>query len=586
MSSYVPAYVPPGAGGAAGRRGGASDTYQIDFTAVASGRRIASTKRRVRWRFGFTNQEALSSGMTGTDCRGEEHDITLVWSLTSGKRLVLADGQEVHYSNSRSSVFDFSWTMRGNHVLKVIAHASPPMGSGSNKHKSTQFRQYDFFIDGQSFFNLPKVYRLGLSHDVPDRGGDMPVALATSSRHRPITNGSSSIVLPKKDNNITELETPSNQDEEEAYLAEAIKNSLKVNDPPKPAPAPPKEDNLLDFFSDPVPAPNPSVGATDSFTQPDSSASYVANGDNFSVLDDNTIYSAPQPFSNYATTPAPVQAPPDANGLFASMSPNPAPSPQTTYPSYAPANPPAQPVVALPTVPEPTALPPIPPQFPTEAIPVAPAYTPSAPAPAQFPPVGETAPVPPPAPPAAAPVLTMAKPPVGLGSDATSALEKFAQMDQFEIVSKSGADRANPFDSLSTSAPAPTLAGMKAMSGQQSGKKAVMNSPPSANAGSNALVMSTAQNGNWSGHNYSMGVGATLMQPGELGATLMQPGELSHGYGQMQNQTQHGGYQAPAAAGGYAPQQQQSMYGQQPQQYYAQPQQHSPTYETTPFQQF
>ena len=73
-------------------------------------------------RFGFTNQDALAAGETGTACRGEEHDITLIWSLTSGKRLVLADGQEVHYSNSRSQVFDFSWTMRGNHVLKVIAH--------------------------------------------------------------------------------------------------------------------------------------------------------------------------------------------------------------------------------------------------------------------------------------------------------------------------------------------------------------------------------------------------------------------------------------------------------------------------------
>ena len=41
---------PPGAGPP---RGGAADgtypVYQIDFTAVASGKRIASTKRRVRW---------------------------------------------------------------------------------------------------------------------------------------------------------------------------------------------------------------------------------------------------------------------------------------------------------------------------------------------------------------------------------------------------------------------------------------------------------------------------------------------------------------------------------------------------------
>ena len=112
-------------------------------------------------RFGFANPEALANGETGTACRGEEHDVTLVWSITSGKRLLLADGQEVHYSNSHSNIFDFSWTMRGNHVLKVVAHASPPLSTHPG------FRQYNFFVDGQSFFNFPKVFRLGLDPNDP-----------------------------------------------------------------------------------------------------------------------------------------------------------------------------------------------------------------------------------------------------------------------------------------------------------------------------------------------------------------------------------------------------------------------------------
>lgn len=87
--------------------------------------------------------------------------MTLVWSITSGKRLILADGQEVHYSNSRSGVFDHTWTMRGNHVLKVVAHASPPLSP------TPGFRQYDFYVDGQTFFSFPKVYRLGLAPNDP-----------------------------------------------------------------------------------------------------------------------------------------------------------------------------------------------------------------------------------------------------------------------------------------------------------------------------------------------------------------------------------------------------------------------------------
>ena len=107
-------------------------------------------------RFGFTNLEALEAGLTGQECRGEEHDISLVWSIASGKRVVHVDQQEVHYSNSRNSTFEFSWTMRGNHVLKIVAHASPPISA------TPGFRQYDFFVDGLSFFSFPKVYRLNI----------------------------------------------------------------------------------------------------------------------------------------------------------------------------------------------------------------------------------------------------------------------------------------------------------------------------------------------------------------------------------------------------------------------------------------
>jgi hypothetical protein len=51
--------------------------------------------------------------------------------------------------------------MRGNHVLKVVAHASPPLSVQPG------FRQYDFFVNGQSFFHFPKVFRLGLAPNDP-----------------------------------------------------------------------------------------------------------------------------------------------------------------------------------------------------------------------------------------------------------------------------------------------------------------------------------------------------------------------------------------------------------------------------------
>jgi len=134
--------------------------YQIDFSAVACGKNVASSKRRIRWRFGFSNKEALDSGETGTACRGEEHDVTLIWSVASGKRLIFSDGQELHYSTNRSGVFEYSWTMRGNHVIKVIAHATPTMSGNPT------FKQYDLFVDGLTFFHFPKVFELGLKGSI------------------------------------------------------------------------------------------------------------------------------------------------------------------------------------------------------------------------------------------------------------------------------------------------------------------------------------------------------------------------------------------------------------------------------------
>jgi hypothetical protein len=131
--------------------------YQVDWQNAASGKRLSATKRRVVWRFGFSNAEAITQGSTGAHCRGEEHEISVVWSLTSGKRLVTADGQEVHFSFGKrtDTKFETSWTMSGGHILKVINHATPPL------LQIPGFRQFDLLLDGCSFFDMPKIYELG-----------------------------------------------------------------------------------------------------------------------------------------------------------------------------------------------------------------------------------------------------------------------------------------------------------------------------------------------------------------------------------------------------------------------------------------
>jgi len=263
--------APGGSRGSISNRGA---MYQIDFTAVNAGKQIASSKRRVRWRFGFANLDAVSAGQTGQDCRGEEHEVTIVWSVHSGKRIVIADGKEVHYSHSRNKTFDFSWTMRGNHVLKVIALAQPMT-------EQPNIRQYDFLVDGQSYFTFPKVFKLGLTpgsgSGSASRGGGGGYTSGSGGgggygggQQQHNANYTPYVTTPssgrggggtaRRSNGIASIEAPHNPEEEDAYLKQAIENSMLENISPKqnnrPAAMamalPPSDAFLLDFAT---PAP-------------------------------------------------------------------------------------------------------------------------------------------------------------------------------------------------------------------------------------------------------------------------------------------------------------------------------------------
>lgn len=199
--------------------------YQIDFTAVASGKRVATSKRRIRWRFGLSNQVALDAGESGTACRGEEHDVTVVWSVTSGKRLILADGQEVHYSTTRSSIFEFSWTMRGNHVLKVVCNAAPPI---SGKGPA---RQYDLSVDGMSFFTMPKVYELGIRGSISSRApvsGPVPSGrYSNQPSSRQVHYDQNKQQNRQQNRQQYNSNAPTSQEQENEDMKRAVQNSIE-----------------------------------------------------------------------------------------------------------------------------------------------------------------------------------------------------------------------------------------------------------------------------------------------------------------------------------------------------------------------
>ncbi|KAL3808391.1 hypothetical protein ACHAXA_000789 [Cyclostephanos tholiformis] len=135
--------------------------YQVDFAAVNCGKLVGSSKRNIRFKFGYTNIDALSNGKRGNDCRGAEHEVIVDWSLSSGKQAIVFDAQEVFFDvgSSTQSKIKHSWKDPLGHILEVKIHAAN-MSTKSNP--DPDWRQYDLFIDGVSFFRMPKIFEIGV----------------------------------------------------------------------------------------------------------------------------------------------------------------------------------------------------------------------------------------------------------------------------------------------------------------------------------------------------------------------------------------------------------------------------------------
>jgi hypothetical protein len=236
--------------------------YQVDFGVQATGKTIGGSKRKIRFRFGYANPEALAQGGVGVECRGEEHEVLCVWSVSSGKKVVLLDGKEVYQSVPKGgggflSSMECNFSFAKHHIIKLVAHSVPPGYSNGMEQ-----RQYDLFLDGLSYFEFSKLYELGREKKVIGRKEIR--ALVTS------TAGGDQY------NNYTVHPSPHSV---EAFREDYVTQAPSFAKPPM-APTPPRtnvtnaapaesnkapEPELIDFLSESIPAtvqvPAPVVAA-------------------------------------------------------------------------------------------------------------------------------------------------------------------------------------------------------------------------------------------------------------------------------------------------------------------------------------
>jgi len=149
------------------------DLYQAGCCKSSSGKKVSITKFRVSWIYGHVHKLALADSSSDNDDQTTEHDISLVWSITSGKKLIVHDSEEVHSSMGRGK-FQFSWS-NSRHVFTLIAYATPFLRKAKNNRK-----QFELLIDGCNFDDLPRMSELGL------RGGS--TGTASLNQRMPASN--------------------------------------------------------------------------------------------------------------------------------------------------------------------------------------------------------------------------------------------------------------------------------------------------------------------------------------------------------------------------------------------------------------
>ena len=178
--------------------------YQVDFQCESKGRHLDSTKRKITWKFGFAhppsvfphlfdkdenyvgddsadgNNDDVLPQMKGTDCRGREHEIILVWSIMTNKAHIYVNSQEIFRLDSPHEDYinlnPFSGSFRrgfnlpnskynGKHRIDIRCYARTPMGAKNMivDDAGGKFRQYELTVDGLSFFSMPAMYELGTS---------------------------------------------------------------------------------------------------------------------------------------------------------------------------------------------------------------------------------------------------------------------------------------------------------------------------------------------------------------------------------------------------------------------------------------
>jgi len=213
--------------------------YQIDYSVKNTSKTFGFSKKKITFKFGIGNPPAIASGQEGANCRGSEHEIIFIWSLNSGKRQIMCDGKDVHYSETGQNGWTADQVFQHHFQLRVAGLSGP-----LRAHLITQpankdvphIKPFDLRLNGVSYFSMPQIFQLGT-----------PSMVVRPVKGKGKVNG-----MPRGGY--------SNRNDDEAYLSPQERQAIasaklaSMQEMNRPAPAPAVVEDLISFDA-PAPAP-------------------------------------------------------------------------------------------------------------------------------------------------------------------------------------------------------------------------------------------------------------------------------------------------------------------------------------------
>jgi len=301
--------------------------YQVDYKVENKAKSLGFSKKKFIFKFGIANNQAIQQGLTGSNCRGSEHEITFIWSLKSGKRQIIADNKEVHFSDSgqngwtgdRTFQHHFGLQSPGFGVIRchLVTMPSDPNLPGGN-------RPCDLRIGGISYFDFSKIFQLGTSAMIvrPAPSGSGGASYRSPDDEAYASPEERELIARAKLESMRDIRQSRSQDEAQRSYVSA------------PAYVPQREESLISFDDPPLPPRNnpqqmSSMTMDPAFTRNGSFGSHGYGGP-------PPQQKTPASYSNYQLPPVQSFAPPPVPAAYSNYQLPPAPTPQyaASVPTY------------------------------------------------------------------------------------------------------------------------------------------------------------------------------------------------------------------------------------------------------------